>query len=368
MDRCFHRAYPIISCARSSGGETSCTFKRGFHSINCVCSGHGIWPTTCNFTSGLSCYWFWPKGTCENRWYVGYIRTQPLIDRRPNVHIIIIIITYQTEDSINHHRIENSICTFLIDTVIGWADFIFHFLFSIFIFRFVYFADMPKLRWQLSHHFCWHRGLYRRWYRWNSIIHWKCPSRWNRLDFYTKNHGPVLDRMSWVCMCVVVRVTRTQYIFFVCWNFNLAFVHLGWARTELSAGVYMCAFTNFIFTLKQMHIFRWVCVHHIIYLTGMAAGYILNRFKSPPKVSPFINLILWAMSLCIMFLLVFGVWNGSLNQTWTAIYVSLGHTGRQTLARSCENMENKQYIFNRNDRNGRPSKMKMYVYALNIEF
>lgn len=61
----------------------------------------------------------------------------------------------------------------------------------------------------------------------------------------------------------------------------------------------------------------------------MIAGYILNRFKSPPKVSPFINLILWAMSLCIMFLLVFGVWNGSLNPTWTAIYVSLGHTGRQ---------------------------------------
>lgn len=84
------------------------------------------------------------------------------------------------------------------------------------------------------------------------------------------------------------------------------------------------------FTLKQWHCFsvgRWT--DHIIHLTGMAAGYVLNRFKSPPKVSPFINLILWAMSLCIMFLLVFGVWNGILNPTWTAIYVSLGHTGRQ---------------------------------------
>lgn len=59
----------------------------------------------------------------------------------------------------------------------------------------------------------------------------------------------------------------------------------------------------------------------------MVGGYILYRFKSPPRVSTFINLTLWAMSLCVMFLLTFGVWNGSLDRTWTAIYVSLGHTG-----------------------------------------
>lgn len=94
----------------------------------------------------------------------------------------------------------------------------------------------------------------------------------------------------------------------------------------------VCAFIVRIIKQKYIYVSWSFGVHHIIYLTGMAAGYILNRFKLPPKVSPFINLILWAMSLCIMFLLVFGVWNGSLNQTWTAIYVSLGHTGRPTLA------------------------------------
>lgn len=61
---------------------------------------------------------------------------------------------------------------------------------------------------------------------------------------------------------------------------------------------------------------------------GMTAGYILNRFKSPPKIPSFINVILWIMSTCILLLLVFGVWNGSLSVAWTAVYVSLGHTGK----------------------------------------
>lgn len=62
----------------------------------------------------------------------------------------------------------------------------------------------------------------------------------------------------------------------------------------------------------------------------MLAGYILYRFKAPPPaITPFINCVLWAMSMCIMFLLVFGVWNGTLNVIWTAIYVSLGHTGEE---------------------------------------
>lgn len=75
--------------------------------------------------------------------------------------------------------------------------------------------DMPRQRWQLSQHFCWHRGLYRRWYRWNSIIHWKCPSRWSRLGSYTRNRGLALGRMSWVStslceQCASVHVSATK--------------------------------------------------------------------------------------------------------------------------------------------------------------
>lgn len=63
----------------------------------------------------------------------------------------------------------------------------------------------------------------------------------------------------------------------------------------------------------------------------MLAGYVLNRFKSAPAaITPFINVVLWMMSLGVMLLLVFGVWNGTLNLMWTALYVSLGHSGEKT--------------------------------------
>lgn len=61
---------------------------------------------------------------------------------------------------------------------------------------------------------------------------------------------------------------------------------------------------------------------------GMLAGYVLNRFKSPPAaITPFINIVFWLMSMGVMLLLVFGVWNGTLSLLWTALYVSLGHSG-----------------------------------------
>lgn len=66
--------------------------------------------------------------------------------------------------------------------------------------------------------------------------------------------------------------------------------------------------------------------------TGMIAGYILNRYKSaPPAITPFINVVLWMMSLGVLLLLVFGVWNGTLNLLWTALYVSLGHSGENII-------------------------------------
>lgn len=59
----------------------------------------------------------------------------------------------------------------------------------------------------------------------------------------------------------------------------------------------------------------------------MLTGYILFRVKKAPNISRSINLLLWFVSIGIMFLLVFGVWDGELNILMTSFYVSLGHSG-----------------------------------------
>lgn len=59
----------------------------------------------------------------------------------------------------------------------------------------------------------------------------------------------------------------------------------------------------------------------------MVAGYILHRVKTPPKIPFIVNLLMWFVSLFILFIIVFGVWNGKLSVMMTSIYVSLGHAG-----------------------------------------
>lgn len=60
----------------------------------------------------------------------------------------------------------------------------------------------------------------------------------------------------------------------------------------------------------------------------MIAGYIINRFKDPPKVSSRINIFMWIVSMITLSFCIFGVWNGELDKTATAFYISLGHTGK----------------------------------------
>lgn len=59
----------------------------------------------------------------------------------------------------------------------------------------------------------------------------------------------------------------------------------------------------------------------------MIAGYILYRVKTPPKIPVIVNLMLWSCSLGIIFIIVFGVWEGQLSLLMTSLYVSLGHSG-----------------------------------------
>lgn len=62
----------------------------------------------------------------------------------------------------------------------------------------------------------------------------------------------------------------------------------------------------------------------------MLAGYIFYKVKSPPKITSRTNLLLWAGSIGLLFIIIFGVWNGELNAISTAFYVSIGHTGKWT--------------------------------------
>lgn len=58
----------------------------------------------------------------------------------------------------------------------------------------------------------------------------------------------------------------------------------------------------------------------------MITGYIYFRVKTPPRVPFMVNMILWAISLGILFFLIFGVWDGQLSIIMTSLYVSLGHS------------------------------------------
>uniref|UniRef100_A0A1A9W274 Nose resistant-to-fluoxetine protein N-terminal domain-containing protein n=1 Tax=Glossina brevipalpis TaxID=37001 RepID=A0A1A9W274_9MUSC len=62
------------------------------------------------------------------------------------------------------------------------------------------------------------------------------------------------------------------------------------------------------------------------YIMGMLTGYIIHKVKTPPKISGRINFLLWFLSLGLLALIIFGVWEGQLSEISTAFYVSIGHT------------------------------------------
>ncbi|XP_043063413.1 uncharacterized protein LOC108092991 isoform X2 [Drosophila ficusphila] len=62
------------------------------------------------------------------------------------------------------------------------------------------------------------------------------------------------------------------------------------------------------------------------YIVGMCAGYILYKVKTPPLVSRRLNLSLWAGSLFVLLVVVFGVWEGQLSTVSSAFYVGVAHT------------------------------------------
>jgi hypothetical protein len=74
-------------------------------------------------------------------------------------------------------------------------------------------------------------------------------------------------------------------------------------------------------------------VNFLRFLTGMICGYILHRVRVPPRVPLVVNLLLWAISLSIMFIIIFGVSGGKLSLVTTSLYVSFGHTGKYNCSR-----------------------------------
>jgi len=58
----------------------------------------------------------------------------------------------------------------------------------------------------------------------------------------------------------------------------------------------------------------------------MCTGYVLYKVKTPPLISRRLNLSLWACSLFVLLIVVFGVWEGHLGTTSSAFYVGVAHT------------------------------------------
>lgn len=56
----------------------------------------------------------------------------------------------------------------------------------------------------------------------------------------------------------------------------------------------------------------------------------------PPRVPLVVNLLLWAVSLSIMFIIIFGVSGGKLSLVTTSLYVSFGHLGKYLRSRRFE--------------------------------
>lgn len=126
--------------------------------------------------------------------------------------------------------------------------------------------------------FCCHPGFSQSSFRFTTTIRIKSQILLNPSIFFTTSHGSDWGRMQWV-------------------NISGGYLKLQWSN----------------FLPPQ----------------GMIAGYILQRFKKPPKISILMNVVLWVCSTSTLFAIIFGVVDGKLNQAFTSFYVSFGHTGMQ---------------------------------------
>jgi uncharacterized membrane protein YjjP (DUF1212 family) len=59
----------------------------------------------------------------------------------------------------------------------------------------------------------------------------------------------------------------------------------------------------------------------------MMTGKIFDHFKTPPKVTRSMNLLLWALSMTIFSVLVLGFWSQELPVILTSVLMSVGRTG-----------------------------------------
>lgn len=150
-----------------------------------------------------------------------------------------------------------------------------------------------------------------------------------------------LSRISIRYSCILGALSQQKHCQPIAWWIYFASIDKSWNTTnsncERCKSYYIANECVCYYGYLHEIIIRFsVCkiFQKISFDTGMAAGYLLDRYKSAPSViTPFINVVLWMMSLGIMLLLVFGVWNGTLNLFWTALYVSLGHSGEDIVFR-----------------------------------
>ncbi|XP_037037502.1 O-acyltransferase like protein [Bradysia coprophila] len=166
--------------------------------------------------------------------------------------------------------------------------------------------------------------------------HLTCPTHWWRNMLYIQNWFPfpelcmiwswyLANDMQFYIWAVIILILSTRH-FKTSVTLVFAFLLGSWV---ISAAVSLNV--NYIFRISNPlesfgYLYDQVYTRIGPYIMGMIAGYIINRFKEPPKVSSTFNIFMWFVSMATLSLCVFGIWNGSLDRIDTAFYISLGHT------------------------------------------
>ncbi|CRK99548.1 CLUMA_CG012865, isoform A [Clunio marinus] len=169
------------------------------------------------------------------------------------------------------------------------------------------------------------------------IDHVNCKKYWWRNIFYINNFYPLSEMClmwSWYLandfqffiILSVLLIISTRYLRVSLLSIGLLLVSF------LITTVYMSVHYNYIHKVSDPFesfdiLYDKPWQRFSPYFMGMFTGYILHRYKKPPKIQNLfiINICMWILSIGILFLVIFGVTEGQLGVVETSIYVSFGH-------------------------------------------
>ncbi|XP_055380628.1 uncharacterized protein LOC129611475 [Condylostylus longicornis] len=163
-----------------------------------------------------------------------------------------------------------------------------------------------------------------------------CTNYWWRNILYINNFYPfselcmiwswyLANDMQFYILAVVLLIISTKYLkFSIITTFAILFISWGTAGVVSIHYRYLHKVAEPFESFDFLYDKPWQRIGP--YIIGMITGYITFKYKTPPKVPFLLNIVLWILSVGLLFILIFGVWNGQLNILATAFYVSVGHT------------------------------------------